>query len=125
MRGERGPASRVPPPCTPRPLPCVAPRSPPPLTPCGAATAPPQDGGTALMFAADSILWGSEHDHGKLGCLEHLIANGAELEATDKVSAAPPAASGPLALHRRRPPPLLPRPSPPPLTACGAAAAPP
>ena len=62
--------------------------------------------------------------NGKLDCLEHLVAKGANLEATDNVSAAlcqpPPAPSAP------RPPPSLPAapaappgPSPPPLTGCG------
>ena len=50
---------------------------------CGAAAAPPQYGITALMNAAR---------YGKLGCLDHLIAKGAKLEATNQVSAAPPAA---------------------------------
>ena len=55
------------------------------------------------MFAAKN---------GKLDCLEHLVAKGANLQATDEVSAAPPAAPPPsaLALRPRRPPPLLPRP---------------
>ena len=51
--------------------------------------------------------------YGKLDCLDHLIAKGANLEAKDDVSAAPPAAPSPLhpspfALAARRP--LLPRP---------------
>ena len=72
---------------------CPAP-SPPPLTACGAAAAPPQYGTTALMYAAN---------YGKLDCLEHLVAKGAKLEATDSnVSAAPPA---------RPPSPLHPSPS--------------
>jgi len=66
---------------------------------------------------------------GKLDCLEHLIAKGANLEVTSNVSAAPPAAPSPLrlsfALRPRRPPAPAAPPSPPPLTACGAAAAPP
>ena len=46
--------------------------------------------------------------NGKLDCLDHLIAKGANLEATDGVSAAQPAARGPLrpspsALAARRP----------------------
>jgi len=66
--------------------------------------------------------------NGKLGCLEHLVAKGANLEAKERVSAAPPAASSPL--RPLCPPPSPPAapaapPSPPPLTACGAAAAPP
>ena len=66
---------------------------------------------------------------GNLDCLEHLIAKGANLEATDNVSAAPPAAPSPL--HPwpspATSPPVAPAapPSPLPLTACGAAAAPP
>ena len=50
--------------------------------------------------------------YGKLDCLEHLVAKGANLEATDKVSAAPLAAPPPSsrALCPRRPPSLLPRP---------------
>ena len=32
---------------------------------------------------------------GKLDCLKHLIAKGADLQATDNVSAAPPAAPSP------------------------------
>ena len=66
--------------------------------------------------------------YGKLDCLDHLIAKGANLEATDEVSAAPPTCPqppSPLALRPRRPPPPAAPPSPPPLTACGAAAAPP
>ena len=107
----------------PRPSPSppaapAAPPSPPPLTVCCAAAAPPQGGDTALIKAA---YWG------KLDCLEHLITKGAKLEATDKVSAAPPAAPTRL---RPRPPPSPPAapaapPSSPPLTACGAATAPP
>jgi len=66
------------------------------------------------MFAAEQ---------GKLDCLELLIAKGANLDATDRVSAAPPAASpsppAPLALRLQTPPA---RP-PPPLT-CVCAAAP-
>jgi len=66
--------------------------------------------------------------YGKFGCLEHLIANGANLETTDGVSAAPPAVPSPLrpspsALAARRAPAAPP--SPPPLTARDAAAAPP
>ena len=70
---------------------------------CCAAAAPPQDGHTALMEAAY---------YGKLDCLEHLVAKGANLKAKNKVSAAPPAAppAPALALRPRRPPPLLPRP---------------
>ena len=34
--------------------------------------------------------------YGKLDCLEHLVAKGANLEAKDPVSAAPPAAPSPL-----------------------------
>ena len=66
--------------------------------------ASPQYGYTALVKAAV---------YGKLDCLEHLITKGSNLEATDNVSAAPPAAPSPLrssALRPRRPPPLLPRP---------------
>ena len=81
MQGERRPASRPQPLPPPRPPPSppaapAAPPLPPPLTACGAATAPPQDGVTALMWAAYN---------GKLDCLEHLIAKGANLEATDPV----------------------------------------
>ena len=52
---------------------------------------------------------------GKLGCLEHLIAKGAKLEATNNVSAAWPAAPSPLrpspsALAARHP--CCPTPSP-------------
>ena len=53
------------PPATP-----AAPPSPSPLTACGAAAAPPQGGGQALMFAAQN---------GKLDCVEHLIGKGAKL----------------------------------------------
>ena len=60
---------------------------------------------TALMWAA---AWG------KLDCLEYLIAKGAKLDATDGVSAAPPAAPPQL--------PSAPRP-PPPGTTCPPAAA--
>jgi len=60
--------------------------SPPPLTACGAAAALPQAGYTALMLAAQQ---------GRLECFEHLIANGANPEATSKVSAALPAAYRP------------------------------
>ena len=49
---------------------------------------------------------------GKLDCLEHLIAKGANLEAKDTVSAArprqPPPAPYTLALRLRRPPPRRP-----------------
>ena len=50
----------------------------------------------------------------KLDCLEHLTAKGANLEATNEVSAALPAGPNPLntLAHRprpRRPPSLLPR----------------
>ena len=46
--------------------------------------------------------------NGKLDCLKHLIAKGADVNAADKVSAAPPAAPSPLrpspsALTARRP----------------------
>ena len=53
-------------------------------------------------------------NNGELGCLEHLIAKGASLGATDKVSAALPAALNPPALSpsalaaRRRCCPALP-----------------
>ena len=61
----------------------------------------------ALMHAAIN---------GKLDCLEHLIAKGANLEAKDDVSAAPPA---------RPQPPSAPRPppSPPAAPCCPALAA--
>ena len=49
---------------------------------------------------------------GKLDCLEHLIAKGANLEAKDTVSAArprqPPPAPYTLARRLRRPPPRRP-----------------
>ena len=48
---------------------------------------------TALMKAAGN---------GNLGCIKFLTAKGANLEATDKVRAAPPAAPSPL--HPRHPP---------------------
>ena len=51
--------------------------------------------------------------NGKLDCLDHLIAKGANLEAADKASAAPSATFNlllSLALCPRRPPLLLPRP---------------
>ena len=86
--GEHRPASRHHPPA-PSPS-ALAARRPcyPALTAaadrvCGAAAAPPQNGGTALIWAAM---------RGKLDCLEHLITKGANLEATNKVSAAPSAA---------------------------------
>ena len=70
---------------------------------------------TALMHAAL---------YGKLGCLEHLIAKGANLEAASTVSTTPPAAPHPLcpspSVLAARCPALMPS-----LTACGAAAAPP
>ena len=96
----------------PPPSPPVAPAvhalpSPPQLTACmcGAAASPLQDGHMALMHAAIN---------GKLDCLEHLIAKGANLEATNEVSAALPAALCPLNTldhhpRPRRPPSLLPR----------------
>ena len=59
--------------------------------------------------------------HGKLDCLEFLIAKGAKLDVTSNVSAAPPAAPHcppPLALRLQAPPA---RP-PPPLTRVRAAA---
>ena len=92
----------------------AAPPSPPPLTVCCAAAAPTQDGYTALMLAAVE---------GEFGCLEHLVTKGANLQAKNRVSAAPPAA--PIRL-RPRPWPLPPAvpaapPSPPPLTVCCAA----
>ena len=85
------------PPCAsrPKPTPCaplpllsppaapVAPPSPPPLTACGAAAAPPQDGDTALIGAAH---------YGKLDCLEHLVAKGANLNAQNNVRRGPAAA---------------------------------
>ena len=72
----------------PRPLPLppaapAAPPSPPPLTAFGAAAAPPQDGYTALMRAAD---------YGKLDCLEYLIAKGANVDAQNNVRRGPAAA---------------------------------
>ena len=75
----------APSPLRPRPPPSppaapAAPPSPPPLTACCAAAAPPQNGYTALIWAAG---------YGKLDCLEHLITKGANLEATNNVSAAP------------------------------------
>ena len=66
-----------------RPPPPAAPPSPPPLTACGAAAVPPQDRATALIKAADN---------GKLGCLEHLIAKGANLNVQNKVRRGPAAA---------------------------------
>ena len=61
---------------------------------------------------------------GKLDCLKFLIAKGAKLDATDGVSAAPPAApqraSPPLALRLQTPPA---RPPPPLTRVCAAAAA--
>ena len=61
----------------------AAPPSPPPLTACGAAAAPLQKGETALTHAAL---------FGKLGCLEHLIAKGANLNAQNNVRRSPAAA---------------------------------
>ena len=85
------------------------------LTACGAAAAPPQDGFTALMHAAQE---------GELDCLELLIAKGAKLEASSNVSAAPPANPSPLSPLSGPPPSLLAAcaalRSPPPLTACAA-----
>ena len=52
-----------------------------------------QDGVTALMHA---VIFG------KLDCLKHLIAKGADLQATDNVSAAPPAAPSPPRARRIR-----------------------
>ena len=65
--------------------------------------------------------------YGQLDCLDPLITKGANLEATDNVSAAPPAAPTRLRPCPSPSPPAAPAapPSPPPLTACGAAAAPP
>ena len=65
---------------------------------------------------------------GDLATLKRLVKQGVNLEATDNVRAAPPAAATPLrpspsGLAARRP--CAAPPSPPPLTACGAAAAPP
>ena len=62
-------------------MPAVPP-SPPPLTACGATAAPPQTGRTALICAA--------HD-GKLDCLDHLIAKGANLNAQSMVRRGPAA----------------------------------
>ena len=64
---------------------------------------------------------------GALGCLEHLLAKGANIEATERVSAAPPAIPARLRPRPSPSPPAAPAapPSPPPLNACGAAAAPP
>ena len=82
---EPPPAPSAPrPPPTPPAAP-AAPPSPPPLTACGAAAAPPQNGETALMFAAKN---------GKLDCLEHLVAKGANLNAQDYVRRGPAAACG-------------------------------
>ena len=58
-----------------RPPPLLPRASPPPLTACGAAAAPPQDGITALMWAAIK---------GKLDCLEHLIAKRANPNAQSR-----------------------------------------
>ena len=77
------PARPQPPPPSPPAAPSAAPPSPPPLTACGAAAAPPQRGMTALMWAAD---------YGKLGCLDHLIAKGANLNAQNIVRRGPAAA---------------------------------
>ena len=89
------PQIRCAPPCQPPPTPSAprpppsppaapaAPPSPPPLTACGAAAAPPQGGWTALKKAAR---------YGKLDCLEHLIAKGANLNTQDKVRRGPAAA---------------------------------
>ena len=63
-----------------RPPPPAAPPSPPPLTACGAAAAPPQGGNTALSGAAVM---------GRLGCLDHLIAKGANLNVQDNVRRGP------------------------------------
>ena len=96
----------------PPPSPPVAPAvhalpSPPQLTACmcGAAASPLQDGHMALMHAAIN---------GKLDCLEHLIAKGANLEAKDEVSAVPP----------RQPPPAPSAPRPPPSPPAAPAAPP-
>ena len=67
---------------------------------------------------------------GKLGCLDHLIAKGAKLEATNNVSAARPAAPpDPFAPRSPPSPPATPaaphpRRSPPTTTACAVTAAP-
>ena len=66
-----------------RPAMPAVPPSPPPLTACGATAAPPQTGRTALICAA--------HD-GKLDCLDHLIAKGANLNAQSMVRRGPAAA---------------------------------
>ena len=70
--------------CAAPPAAPAPPPSPPPLTACGAAAAPPQNGRTALMRAAYK---------GKLDCLKHLIAKGANLNAQDKYVRRGPAAS--------------------------------
>ena len=72
-------------PCAPLPLPSppaasAAPPSPPPLTACGATTAPPQGGSTALMKAAYG---------GNLDCLEHLVSKGANLNVQNNVRRGP------------------------------------
>ena len=101
---ERRP--RQPAPAQPRPPPCLRPRRPPPLC-CpeprrrrATRVAPPprlQAGQTALMLAAGN---------GKLDCLEYLIANkGAKVNATNIVSAAPPAAHPSPFRPSARPPP--------------------
>ena len=74
-------------PSAPRPPPsppaaAAAPPSQPPLTACGGAAAPPQNGNTALMTAAR---------FGKLDCLDHLLAKGANLNVQDKVRRGPAA----------------------------------
>eukprot|EP00964_Phaeocystis_antarctica_P069731 scaffold42405_cov23-Phaeocystis_antarctica.AAC.1 len=63
--------------------------------------------------------------NGKLDCLDHLIAKGANVNAADGASAAQPAAPSPLPPRPPPSPPAAPAapPSLPPLTACGSAAA--
>ena len=62
----------------------------------GSRTGLMQAGYTALMVAASK----REFSKGNLDCVKHLVAKGANLEATCVVSAAPPAAPQP-------PPPYL------------------